>query len=57
MKTKPCPFCGGSKFDLIGLVKTKVYYILCTNEKCFADGPIRSTNSKAIEAWNKRVGE
>lgn len=58
---KPCPFCGCSDH---GVHLQKVYYpneeylrwkIIC--EECGAEVSEKVTPERAIEAWNRRVGE
>ncbi len=48
---KPCPFCGGKDLKF-----SKVYsWICCKNKECQVEGPMKRTEEKAIEAWNRRV--
>lgn len=63
---KPCPFCGGTndqvlnrldeqpEMELVGLSENN-WNVLCN--ECYALGGTRRTAVKAIEAWNRRVGE
>lgn len=49
---KPCPFCGGEAMvwpSLTGLT----YHVSCC--KCYANNNYRSTEAKAIDAWNHRA--
>ena len=51
---KPCPFCGG-RGELLGSRDTDVriaaFWVSC---QCGAEGPIKSSEQKALAAWNKR---
>ncbi len=49
---KPCPFCGGT--PIVNLQMVSGYtFISCS--KCRADGPLRSTHTRAVAAWNLRA--
>ncbi|WP_272574601.1 Lar family restriction alleviation protein [Providencia sp. PROV247] len=51
---KPCPFCG-SQVD-IGIHTNSIfgsYFVFCNN--CDSTGPIQTTESSAVSAWNKRA--
>ena len=64
----PCPFCGGTKFQQNTKAKgyfikkaaeragqdTSNHLIRCT--KCGAKGPLKHSESEAIDAWNTRPG-
>ena len=64
MELKPCPFCGGTRvevinrleeepeMELLGLTKDN-WNVVC--DECFALGGTRRTAAEAIEAWNRRV--
>lgn len=52
MKIKGCPFCGKT-----AEFKTHFGTIVCTNNKCRAIGPEKTTKKKSIKAWNKRPYE
>ena len=58
-KLKPCPFCGGEAETVtIGIFfdVDYSYGIKCT--RCHACSSMRcGSEKKAIEAWNRRVGE
>ena len=49
---KPCPFCGGEDFQVVG-VYGEEYYVDCLT--CTTCGPSGETEEEAIEAWNKRA--
>ena len=63
---KPCPFCGGTRIEvinaleqqpeleLIGLSKDN-WNVVCSD--CCGCGGTRRTAFDAIEAWNKRYGD
>ena len=54
IQLKPCPFCGDKNPRRI--VNAYVCYIQCG--KCGASGSHYIMNGdKAIDAWNRRVGE
>lgn len=69
MKLKPCPFCGGKASYMTynterGVFTTrsrKYIYFKCKNceaqTKAFPESVHYSAEEKAMEAWNKRVGE
>lgn len=46
-----CPFCGSNKVCTT-FKEERGYWVKC--RKCRANGPEKSTNKKAIEAWNNR---
>lgn len=50
---KPCPFCG-SLFN-IGIHNSIFgsYFVFCNH--CDSNGPIQTTESAAVSAWNKRA--
>lgn len=61
---KPCPFCGGKA--IIARTKKTLrnqYAVSCVNSRCIAErlsNPFVMhflTETEAIEAWNRRVGE
>lgn len=59
---KPCPFCGGNAiatFDPDGVVDSEArrwaWTIVC--ERCCSTSGLTFTKAKAIEAWNRRVGD
>lgn len=59
---KPCPFCGGRAEISGGKYDGKsTSYVECA--RCMAMGefffvsPEYASNDRAIEAWNRRVGE
>jgi Lar family restriction alleviation protein len=64
---KDCPFCGGGAvlkaetdfFVQGGTFKTsnKIarYWVKCTNDKCAASPLAQSTQTAAIDAWNRRA--
>lgn len=56
MKPKPCPFCANSKFDSAMIEKPNISYrlfaVVCL--KCCAEGPHRTSEHAAKEAWNDR---
>ncbi len=49
---KPCPFCGGTKFNIVN-VYGEDFYVAC--HTCTTCGPSGETYEEAIEAWNRRV--
>lgn len=52
----PCPFCGGEADTLNGSsyqYGTDAWVCFCTS--CDAQGPVKGTERKAVEAWNARV--
>ena len=65
---KPCPFCGGdakhqtytSQQTLFSPSKRCIYYKCKDCEaqtKAFRESVYYSAEEKAVEAWNRRVGE
>ena len=53
---KPCPFCGGKAFltnDLATYGCDVMYRVICEN--CNISTPLKWTEEKAIEAWNRRA--
>lgn len=60
-KLKPCPFCGGTVVDVANEeYATRIYYyVVCNYSKggCGANGGVCTTETEAIEAWNRRDGE
>lgn len=68
MKLKPCPFCGGKASYMTYITERGVFirsrkyiYFKCKNceaqTKAFPESVHYSAEEKAMEAWNKRVGE
>lgn len=51
---KPCPFCGS--FARLTGKWCKKYWVKCAYDKCNAS-VYADTEEKAIEYWNRRVGE
>lgn len=53
---KPCPFCGAEGVDLsMGFVEAgdgEGNFVLC--DFCEAEGPFATSQSTAIDAWNKQ---
>ena len=57
---KPCPFCGGIKFDFEkaysaggpGEKPEPFFWVLCLG--CFCTGPQGDKKQQAIAAWNTR---
>ncbi len=52
-----CPFCGNTdirltRSDVIESNRT-FYYMICNNQNCMANGPVRFNNEDAIAAWNE----
>ena len=62
---KPCPFCGGEAiikvdFRLVASGEDDVYLVGCRDYECRGFvfiGPHYMSESKAIEAWSKRVND
>lgn len=55
---KPCPFCGGKAFVSAKLPyfgETLTLAVVC--EKCNASSKHKTTEEKAIEAWNRRADD
>ena len=55
---KPCPFCGGKAFIVMGCNGKEIFYIRCHD--CEATGEKFNNNDprgQAILAWNNRRGE
>lgn len=62
---KPCPFCGGKAIirycENGDRYRSNIYYpskrgaVIC--EKCRVETHVYSRASKAVNAWNRRVGE
>lgn len=52
---KPCPFCGGKKFETFDLDN----YLIVRCKSCDAEGPQNRNADQmthsAVERWNKRV--
>lgn len=50
---KKCPFCKGKNlmWEKLGIV----YFVACDNSECFAEGPVASSQSGALEKWNERA--
>lgn len=48
---KPCPFCG-SDVDFVSEMESRCFVAVCL--ECYADGPMGSTKSHAVELWNER---
>lgn len=58
-KLKSCPFCGSKEvypqiFTIGAHNKNWLWSVKCTQQGCFAEGPIKDTEQEAIDAWNKR---
>ncbi len=51
----PCPFCGEKIRMEIGELLINCVVVICN--ECGANGPIRSTPSLAIRAWNRRAAK
>ena len=52
---KTCPFCGGTNLNLR---KGKyMWWVECCNADCAATSGAKSLKKKAVEAWNRRVGD
>lgn len=50
---KPCPFCGNQNIQtLVDDDDSVEYSMICT--KCRANGPWKTTDQLARDAWNKR---
>lgn len=49
---KPCPFCGGEAWLVMGSCG---YMVECG--ACHIFGAIRGTKEEAIEAWNRRAND
>lgn len=61
IKLKPCPFCGGNAKLMAPGYK---HYLLhrysphwCKCTQCGAEGPVKASDSEAVEGWNKRAEE
>ena len=52
---KPCPFCGGYAFSTNNLPTYGCYAYRVICEDCSISTPLKWTEEKAIEAWNRRV--
>ena len=48
---EPCPFCGSYEIETLNEI-----YDRCECQICGAEGPTDEDATKAIAAWNKRVG-
>jgi len=57
---KPCPFCAARAAALVvqqidGMPEMDdACFVRCKH--CYAQGPIRDREEKAVEAWNRRQG-
>ena len=56
---KPCPFCGSKEvytqtFTIGGISNNWLWNVKCTEQGCFAEGPICNSEKEAISAWNRR---
>lgn len=56
----PCPFCGKSKTEknlpwVTSNSFNTLYWVCCP--KCGADGPGKTTEQKAINAWKRRKND
>jgi hypothetical protein len=55
---KPCPFCG-SQVTICEAQRpyseAKVFFCLCLNSRCEAEGPKRSRGLAAVKAWHRRL--
>lgn len=50
---KPCPFCGRMVAVPV-LEDVGNWVVMCGYQPCMASGPVRSTKSESINAWNMR---
>lgn len=61
--SKPCPFCANNKDHAVNSLSTlseqgidrKVWFVVCGNPECGAEGPYRLSYRDAIAAWNQRI--
>lgn len=48
---KPCPFCGGTKLEIVCFADLN--YVTCNT--CGVDGPDADNKQEATEVWNERA--
>lgn len=55
---KWCPFCDrvGAVPACADLLAGREWWVVCSNWRCEAVGPVRKTKRGAIAAWNRRKG-
>jgi hypothetical protein len=46
-----CMFCGNLNLGTLG--SKKAHFVICSNVRCGATGPVRATAWGAIKAWNR----
>lgn len=51
---KPCRWCDGTEVSQHSNGDA-FYWVQCNDERCLAEGPIRTTETDAIAAWNRRA--
>lgn len=49
---KPCPFC--DKAASMASAPPDAWWVVCDNNECCAEGPIRKVEADAVTAWNNR---
>lgn len=54
-KLKPCPFCGNEYISVVPAAHKCVYWCKC--EECGVSTNCLDDKQKAIDFWNRRVGD